>query len=115
MHSDEVLMLEFQRGSRAALEELYSRYCGPLHGFFRRRLDHPQRAEDLVQETFLIVIRGAAHYEPRALVRTYLYASALKLLATERKKQYRNNLVDELTTEPSVPGSQESGLWVREA
>lgn len=86
MHSDEVLMLEFQRGSRAALEELYSRYCGPLHGFFRRRLDHPQRAEDLVQETFLIVIRGAAHYEPRALVRTYLYAIALKLLATERKK-----------------------------
>lgn len=48
-------------------------------------------------------------------MRTYLYAIALKLLATERKKQYRNNLVDELTTEPSVPGTQESGLWVREA
>jgi len=55
-------MLEFQRGSRTAFEELYSRYRGPLYGFFRRRLDNPQRAEDLAQETFLVVIRGALRY-----------------------------------------------------
>ena len=43
-------------------------------------------AEDLVQETFLAVIRAASPYEPRALVRTYLYGIALKLLAAERRK-----------------------------
>jgi RNA polymerase sigma-70 factor (ECF subfamily) len=115
MISDEVLMLEFQGESRAAFEELYSRYSGPLYGFFRRRLDSPQRAEELAQETFLIVIRGASRYEPRSLVRTYLYGIALKLLSAERRKQYRDAQSDDPATEPSAPGTQESGLWVREA
>ena len=49
MNSDEALMLEFQKGSRPAFEELYARYQGPLYGFFRRRLDSRERAEDLAQ------------------------------------------------------------------
>ena len=115
MSSDEVLMLEFQRGSRSAFEELYSRYSGPLCGFFQRRLNSPVRAEDLTQETFLVVIRGASRYEPRALVRTYLYAIALKLLAGERRKQHRDPPADDSPPEPSTPGKQETGFWVREA
>jgi RNA polymerase sigma-70 factor, ECF subfamily len=115
MISDEVLMLEFQSGSRAAFEELYSRYRGPLHGFFRRRLDSPQRAEDLAQETFLAVIRGASRYEPRALVRTYLYAIAMKLLFAERRKQLREGPAAESAPEPSTGGGQETGMWVQQA
>jgi RNA polymerase sigma-70 factor (ECF subfamily) len=115
MNSDEVLMLEFQGGSRAAFEELYSRYNGPLYGFFRRRLNSPQRAEDLAQETFLAVIRGATHYEPRALVRSYLYGIAMKLLFAERRKQLRDGAPPESPPEPSAAGMQETGLWVREA
>jgi hypothetical protein len=34
MISDEVLMLEFQRGSREAFEEIFARYREPLYGFF---------------------------------------------------------------------------------
>src|ERR1700751_5905791 len=86
MTSDEALMLEFQEGSRAAFEELFARYRKPLYGFFGRRLNNPERAEDLVQETFLVVVRAAYRYEPRALVRTYLYGIALKLLAAEQRK-----------------------------
>src|SRR6266446_3711675 len=89
MTSDEALMLEFQGGSRAAFEELFARYHKPLYGFFGRRLNNPERAEDLAQETFLAVIRAASRYEPRALVRTYLYGIALKLVAAERRKQTR--------------------------
>lgn len=115
MNSDEVLMLEFQQGSRPAFEELYSRYSGPLYGFFRRRLDSPQRAEDLAQETFLAVIRGASRYQPRALVRTYLYGIALKLLASERRKNRRETAIRDSAVEAAAPCTQESGLWVREA
>ena len=86
MISDEALMLEFQRGSREAFEELFARYREPLYGFFRRRLASKDRAEDLAQETFLAVIRAVVRYEPRALVKTYLYGIALKLLAAERRK-----------------------------
>jgi RNA polymerase sigma factor (sigma-70 family) len=90
MISDETLMLEFQSGSREAFEELFARYREPLYGFFRRRLESGERAEDLTQETFLAVIRATSRYEPRALVRTYLYGIALKMVAAERRKPTRN-------------------------
>jgi RNA polymerase sigma-70 factor, ECF subfamily len=115
MNNDEALMLEFQQGSREAFEDLYSRYSGPLYGFFRRRLNSPQRAEDMTQEVFLGVIRGAARYEPRALVRTYFYGIALKLLAAERRKLLRDEPTGDHAAEPSISSTQESGLWVREA
>ena len=86
MISDEALMLEFQHGSREAFEELFARYREPLYGFFHRRLASKDRAEDLMQETFLAVIRAVVRYEPRAMVKTYLYGIALKLLAAERRK-----------------------------
>ena len=115
MTSDEALMLEFQGGSRAAFEELFARYHKPLHGFFWRRLSNPERAEDLAQETFLAVIRGASRYEPRALVRTYLYGIALKLLATERRKFLANSTSGQSVAEPKTDGVTESVLWVRQA
>jgi RNA polymerase sigma-70 factor (ECF subfamily) len=71
--SDEALMLEFQKGSRAAFEELFARYRNPLYGFFRRRLASRERADDLTQDTFLAIIRATACYQSMAMVRTYIY------------------------------------------
>ncbi len=115
MISDEALMLEFQRGSREAFTELYARYRDPLYGFFRRRLASRERAEDLAQETFLAVIRAAVRYEPRALVRTYLYGIALKLLAAERRKLSGNEPQLEPEHEPAQESAAERGVWVRQA
>src|SRR3984893_205384 len=115
MTSDEALMLEFQGGSRAAFEELFARYRKPLYGFFGRRLNNPERAEDLTQETFLVVIRGASRYEPRALVRTYLYGIALKLLAAERRKFLMSSKLGHSAPEPETCEAPESVIWVRQA
>jgi RNA polymerase sigma-70 factor (ECF subfamily) len=115
MISDETLMIEFQGGSREAFEELFVRYRGPLYGFFRRRLNGDQRAEDLMQETFLAVIRASARYEPRALVRTYLYGIAMNLLAAERRKQFRDAPGGEITAEPATNDAPEAVLWIRQA
>jgi RNA polymerase sigma-70 factor (ECF subfamily) len=115
MISDEALMLEFQRGSREAFTELYARYREPLYGFFRRRLSRQERAEDLAQETFLAVIRAAMRYEPRALVRTYFYGIALKLLAAERRKLSGNEPQLEPEHEPAQDSATEQGVWVRQA
>ncbi len=112
MISDEALMLEFQGGSREAFEELFTRYREPLYGFFRRRLESKERADDLTQETFLAVIRATARYEPRALVRTYLYGIALKLLAAERRRERRSHP----TPRPeALDGALDNSLWVRRA
>src|SRR5260370_21910266 len=114
MVSDEALMVEFQRGAREAFEELFARYRGPVYGFFRRRLESQERAEDLAQETFLAVIRATARYEPRALVRTYLYGIALKLVAAERRKQ-KNTPANQSDAEPATDDATEEALWVRQA
>jgi RNA polymerase sigma-70 factor, ECF subfamily len=114
MTSDEALMLQFQGGSAEAFDELFARYREPLFGFFRRRLNSSERAEDLAQETFLAVIRATSRYEPRALVRTYLYGIALNLLAAERRKQSKDAPVDS-SPEPAVSGAPYAVLWVRQA
>jgi RNA polymerase sigma-70 factor (ECF subfamily) len=113
MVTDEALMLEFQRGSRAAFDELFARYRQPLYGFFRRRLDSRERAEDLAQETFLAVIRGSARYQPRALVRTWLYGIATHLLSAERRRQAPTGQPPRV--EPAAEGCPDDSLWVREA
>jgi RNA polymerase sigma-70 factor (ECF subfamily) len=113
MQSDENLILEFQRGSQEAFDELFARYREAIYGFFRRRLPDRQRAEDLTQETFLVIIRSASRYEPRSLVRTYLYGIALKLVAAERRKASR--VTPAPAVEPSVAAAAEASLWIREA
>ena len=119
MTSDEALMLEFQAGSRAAFEELFARYRKPLYGFFGRRLNNSERAEDLTQETFLAVIRAVSRYEPRASVRTYLYGIALKLLAAERRTVFRNSAWSSAlglgTAEPNTDRTPDSVLWIGQA
>src|SRR6201987_2221622 len=115
MTSDEALMLEFQGGSRAAFEELFARYRKKLYGFFGRRLNNPERAEELTQETFLAVIRSASRYEPRALVGTYLCGIALKLLAAERRKLLTSITPGQSAPEPRTDGTSELVLWVRQA
>jgi RNA polymerase sigma-70 factor (ECF subfamily) len=112
MISDEALLLEFQGGSRAAFEELFARYREPLYGFFRRRLESRERADDLTQETFLAVIRATSRYQPRALVRTYLYGIALKLLAAERRRERRK---DPTPAREASDGGLDNSLWVRRA
>ena len=115
MISDEALMLEFQGGSREAFEQLFARYRGPLYGYFRRRLNGDRRAEDLTQETFLAVIRAAAHYEARALVRTYLFAIAMNLLAAERRKRFRDAPQGQPSPEPATTNAPDAAVWVRQA
>lgn len=107
---DETLMLEFQRGSCAAFDELFARYRNPLYGFFQRRLLTAARAEDLMQETFLAVIRAASNYEPKATFRTYLYAIAMKLLFAERRKQARTGLAQ--PPELGAFHEPDATLWV---
>lgn len=115
MTSDESLMLEFQGGSREAFNELYARYREQLHGFFRRRLESRERAEDLAQETFVAVIRAVQRYEPRALVRTYLYGIALRLLAAERRKPANQEAALESVAEPASQDTPDTALWIRRA
>ncbi len=116
--SDEHLMLAFSKGSAESFNELFLRYKQPIYGFFRRRTADPHHAEELSQETFLVLLRAASRYEPRALFRTYLYAIAFKILRAHRRKAaFRATSFGHPSTipDPAQQDATESGLWVRRA
>jgi RNA polymerase sigma-70 factor, ECF subfamily len=115
MQSDEQLMLEFQKGKTEAFEELFRRYLRPVYGFFRRRLNNLSRAEDLAQETFIVILRGTERYEKRAMFRTYLYAVALKLLWSERRRELREAASVPNLEELTQAGDAAASVWVRDA
>jgi RNA polymerase sigma-70 factor (ECF subfamily) len=116
--TDEKLMLAFSQGSPEAFTELFHRYRQPVCGFFHRRIADPTHAEELAQETFLVLVRSATRYEPRALFRTYLYAIAFKILRAHRRKSaFRATFFGHPSTipDPAKQDATESGLWVRRA
>jgi len=116
--SDEHLMLAFSKGSAESFNELFLRYKQPIYGFFRRRTADPSHAEELTQEAFLVLLRAAGRYEPRALFRTYLYAIAFKILRAHRRKAaFRATFFGRSSSipDPAKQDATESGLWVRRA
>jgi RNA polymerase sigma-70 factor (ECF subfamily) len=116
--SDEHLMLAFSKGSAESFNELFLRYKQPIYGFFRRRTADPSHAEELTQEAFLVLLRAASRYQPRALFRTYLYAIAFKILRAHRRKAtFRATFFGHPKSipDPAKQDATESGLWVRRA
>src|ERR1700732_497992 len=116
--SDEELMSAVATGSEAAFAELFGRYKRQIHGYFARRMEETAAAEELTQEAFLAVLRGAARYEQRARFRTYLYAIALKLLRAHRRKSVFRGKFAGYTNEVAQDGKRngtEASLWVRTA
>jgi RNA polymerase sigma-70 factor (ECF subfamily) len=118
MTSDEQLILELKQGSQPAFTELFLRYRERVWAFFRRRINDAAQAEELAQETFLAVLRGAQRYEPRATFRAYLFGIAFNILAAHRRKSVNDQKhVDVAPDEmPALSRTnQEYALCVRQA
>ena len=118
MTTDEQLVEEFQRGSREAFAELFRRYRDKMYGFFRRRTANPARAEELAQETFLAALKAAPRFEPRALVRTWLFGIAMNLLMADRRKTAGLPFLtvqSEAVEAPAKTSDPAAALWVRSA
>jgi RNA polymerase sigma-70 factor (ECF subfamily) len=116
MATDEDVMIRVRGGSRAAFETLFERYREPVWRFFRRRTADAARAEELAQDTFVAVLEGAARYEGRGSVRSYLFGTAYNvLLADRRKAAFR--AAAPLNDDPPDPETTapEPGIWVRQA
>jgi RNA polymerase sigma-70 factor, ECF subfamily len=109
--SDEDLLAACRSGANEAFDVLFERYQQPLWGYFRRRLADAARAEELTQDTFVALLRGADRYQGRSSFRTYLYGIAANLLAAERRRppQAAPSSGDFRATSP------DDALWVRQA
>jgi RNA polymerase sigma factor (sigma-70 family) len=105
--SDEELMLAYAAGRNEAFVELFARYQQPLFGFFRRRISDATQAEELTQEAFLAVVRGAANYKPTALFRTYLYAIGLRMVRLHRRKRLLRDLLFGIADPKHEPATEQ--------
>ncbi len=83
---DEKLMLRFQAGDARAFEALVRRHRTPVFSFLLRFTGDRARAEDLLQEAFLKVVKAAPGWEQRARFTTWLYAIARNLAVDESRR-----------------------------
>jgi len=74
--TDDALMARFCDGEEAAFEALYARHARPVMTFLIRMVRDAALAEDLLQTTFLSVVRGRGRYQPGTVVRSWIFAIA---------------------------------------
>src|ERR1700682_5351932 len=84
--TDEELLAAFQQGDVDAFEALLRRHRAPLFTFLVRMLGDREKAEDLAQETFLRIVKGAAAWEQRARFQTWLYTIARNLCVDKSRR-----------------------------
>jgi RNA polymerase sigma-70 factor, ECF subfamily len=102
--TDEELLAEFQQGDGGAFERLLARHRAPLYTFLVRMVGDTERAEDLAQETFLRIVKGAQGWEHRARFQSWMYAIARNLCAdAARRDRFRKT--ESLDAEPADGGS----------
>ena len=93
---DEDLMVRYQGGEVRAFEVLLGRHRKPVYNFILRYVGDKETAEDLLQETFMRVIKGAEAYKRQAKFTTWLYTIARNLCVdqTRRRKHRRHASLD---------------------
>ena len=83
-------MLAFKTGDARAFSTLVTRHRGSVFNFILRYTNHRQRAEDLLQETWLKVVRSSSDYQPKARFTTWVFTIARNLCVdSARKESYR--------------------------
>ena len=84
---DEQLMLAFKKGDARAFKTLVQRHRSAVFNFILRYTGHRQRAEDLLQETWLKVVRSSAEWEPKARFTTWVFTIARNLCVDSARKE----------------------------
>ncbi|MGA2440133.1 MAG: sigma-70 family RNA polymerase sigma factor [Tepidisphaeraceae bacterium] len=79
--AERYMMDQIRRGSDEAWSQLVERYQGRLIAFARRRAPRSLDAEDLVQDTFLLFLRGLPQYREQASIETFLFVILRRRLA----------------------------------
>ncbi len=90
---DAALVAEYLAGRRIAFQELVERYHTRLLNFIYRTIGDRDRAEDLVQETFVRVYRHLHRFDPTKKFSTWIYTIASNLAKNELRNRSRNPLV----------------------
>src|SRR5262245_28535634 len=94
--ADEDLMVMYQKGEVSAFEVLLTRHRKPVYNYIPRFIGDKETAEDLLQDAFMRVIKGAEAYKRQAKFTTWLYTIARNLCVdqTRRRKHRKHASLD---------------------
>ena len=108
--NDEALLERFLAGDRQAFCELVVRYQSSLLAIARHYVNSPSSAEDVAQETWIAVLRGAEKFEGRSLFKTWLFQIAANKARRTGTREHRVVSVDPVAP---VPASRfnSGGMW----
>jgi RNA polymerase sigma-70 factor, ECF subfamily len=90
---DSALVAAFLDGEKRAFNLLVDRYQSRLLNFVYRTTGDRERAEDLVQETFIRVYRHLHRFDQSKKFSTWIYTIASNLAKNELRNRSRNPLV----------------------
>jgi RNA polymerase sigma-70 factor, ECF subfamily len=90
---DSAVVARFLDGEKRAFNELVDRYQSRLLNFVYRTTGDRERAEDLVQETFIRIYRHLHRFDQTKKFSTWAYTIASNLAKNELRNRSRNPLV----------------------
>jgi len=80
-------MVAYQGGDQEAFDALLCRYQRMLANYFYKQCYDRTFAQDLVQETFLRILRSAHRYRPEAKFKTFLFTVARNLWIDQHRSR----------------------------
>jgi RNA polymerase sigma-70 factor (ECF subfamily) len=92
--TDESLMERFGRGEAAAFELLYRRHELKVFRYLQRNVKSEATANDLMQEVWFAVVRGAASYQPTAKFTTWVFTIAHNRMVDMIRANHRLQSLD---------------------
>jgi RNA polymerase sigma-70 factor (ECF subfamily) len=109
--ADEELLAAYAAGDARAFGELYERHERPVYRYFLRQGATPVLADDLLQETWMAVVRHAERFEARAKFTTWLYTVARSKMVDHWRARDDAISLDEAANDPDdapleLPGSE---------
>lgn len=99
--TDDELIAKIRSGQRELLAELVARYEDRIYALALRMTGNRQDAEDVLQDTFLNVVRSLDSFKGSSSFATWLYriatnAALTRLRQTKRKSQGEGEFLDEV-------------------
>ena len=86
---DGALVAALREGDEAAFTWLLDRYHAPLHRTARVYVATDSQADEVVQETWVAVLRGIDRFEQRSSLKTWLYRILMNIARTRGVKESR--------------------------
>lgn len=103
-YDDEALVIALRKGDESAFSWLIDTYSASLHRLALNFVSSPTEADEVVQETWLGVVKGIDAFEQRSSVKTWIYRILMNRARTRGARESRTVPFSSVTTDDEYHG-----------